>query len=96
VLSTGIITKDTISETFVKGYANAMSVINMIRKVNPNALPQDLEAKVEQIGTPEVTPSKEEKKEEPKEEKKGKPKEEKKQKPKEEKKQKPKEEKKKK
>jgi len=64
--------------------------------VNPNALPQDLEEKVEQIGTPEVLPSKEEKKEEPKEEKKGKPKEEKKGKPKEEKKGKPKEEKKKK
>jgi len=94
VLSTGIITKETISETLVKGYATAMSLISMIRKVNPNALPQDLEEKAEQIGTPEVLPSKEEKKEEPKEEKKGKPKEEKKGKPKEEKKGKPKEEKK--
>jgi len=85
ILSSGIITKDTIQETLAKAYANGLSLANMILKVNPNALQQDLKAEMELKETPEEKKEKkkEEKKEKKKEEKK---KEEKKEKKKEEKK----------
>jgi large subunit ribosomal protein L10 len=96
ILSSGIITKDTISDTLAKAYSIGLSLENMILKVNPNALMQDVKEKVEQKEITEAKQEKEEKKGKPEKEKKEKPKEEKKEKPKKEKTEKPKEEKKKK
>ncbi len=50
VISAGIITKDTISDLLSSAFTHALVLSNMILKVDPGALPSDLQEKIKKTG----------------------------------------------